>query len=108
MKKKKPEIVNWYDLKVGDFIESKNSYLFCYSTNSPLKGPSCLGCGKPKVNNPDIEYTNSWLLMGEFKRFEPTKPFIKLCKKLLKYNLKEGNVDNLSYIEALAALKKYD
>jgi len=106
--KKKPEFVEWVDLKVGDFVESKDSYLFCFSIGNVFGGPSCLGQGKPKVNNPDIEYINQWLIFGKYKRFTPSKPFIKLCKKLLKYNLKQKHIDNLSYIESLASLKKYD
>jgi len=102
--KKQPEVVEWSDLKVGDFIESNFNRMFCFTRNS--SGPSCLGNSKWREEKPPIAYVGSGIV--EYTRMKPTKPFIKLCKRLLDLNLKEYHLDNLSYVEALAALKKYD
>lgn len=105
-KKKKPETVEWNDLKVGDFVESEQNQLFCFMRDSKfLNSPSCLGRNKNKF----FTYRN-YLLQNvpTYTRMKPTKAFVKICRKLLDLNLKDGHVDNLNYVEALAALKKYD
>lgn len=108
MKKKNPNIIEWANLQVGDFIESNYNKMFCFKRDGGmLGGPSCLGLNKfdPKAK-PPIAYVSSGIL--EYTRMKPTKSFIKLCKKLLDINYNEYHLDNLSYVEALAALKKYD
>ena len=108
MKKKQSEIIEWKDLQVGDFIESNYNKMFCFKRDGGmLDGPSCLGINKfNSTGKPPIAYVSSGIV--EYTRMKPTKSFIKLCKKLLKLNLTDYRLDNLSYIEALAALKKYD
>jgi hypothetical protein len=104
-KKLKPEVVEWKDLKVGDFIESKYYRMFCFKRDD--SGPSCLGRQKGAVKHHfDDAYVSGGIL--EYTRMKPDKSFVKLSKKLLKINLDEHHLDNLSYIEALATLKKYD
>jgi hypothetical protein len=104
MKKKKPVIVEWQDLQVGDFIEGSGYRFFCFRKD-PL-GPACLGRQKYVKNYFDGAYVGGGIL--EYTRIKPTKAFVKTCKKLLDLNFKEYHLDNLSYIEALAILKKYD
>jgi len=101
MKKKKAEVVEWKNLKVGDFIETNYQRLFCYTTWKD-GNPACLGISKKIRFDPD-KY-----LQSDFTRMKPTKSFVKLCKNMLDINLRFRQLDNLSYIEALVALKKYD
>jgi hypothetical protein len=106
MKKKqyKSELVEWSDLKIGDMVESSDTYLFCYSDASDMVLGSCLGRAKTKKEKYSIVIPS-----GTYKRLHnPSKAFIKTCKRLLNYNLKNGYVNNLDYIEALASLKKHD
>lgn len=111
-KKKKPEVVKWEDLKVGDFIEDKFYRFFCFKRDS--SGPSCLGQIKGKVKQqPPLDSSCTYIDHGENNfweqtRMKPTKSFVKVCKQLLDLNFKKYHLDNLSYIEALAALKKYE
>lgn len=102
MKKKKIETVKWFDLKVGDFTEDRQNSLFCFSVTHGI--PSCMGRQRPHVLKYSVLNSDE---VPDYKRIKPTKSFIKLCKRLLKFNLDKGYVDNLSYVEALAALKKY-
>ena len=106
MKKNKLEIVEWNNLEVGDFIENKFYRFFCFRKNAD--GPACLG--RLKRSKEENSFNGSYVGGGvlEYYRMKPTKAFIKKCKRLLKFNLVEGNVDNLSYVEALATLKKYE
>lgn len=101
MKKKKSNTVEWHNLKVGDFIESDRSILFCFMLENGT--PSCMGRNKLLLWKYHLDKSPK-----PYKRIKPSKTFIKLCRKLLDLNLKEKYIDNLSYIEALAALKKYD
>lgn len=102
---KKPEVVEWWDLKIGDFIENDQSKLFCYVIEEG--SPACLGHNKTiKWKYP--KFTSYAFPPSQWTKFKPSKTFVKMCKRLLKLNLKQKYVDNLSYIEALAALKKYD
>jgi hypothetical protein len=101
MKKKLSKTVEWHKLEVGDVIEDEQSVLFCFMNQN--SNPSCMGHNKPLLWKYNLE-----LNPKKYKRIKPTKSFIKLCKRLLNLNLKENHIDNLSYIEALAALKKYD
>jgi hypothetical protein len=101
MKNKKSEAVEWHNLKVGDVIKSDSSVLFCFENKNG--NPSCMGRNKPLLFKYNLNRSPE-----KYKLIKPTKSFIKLCKNLLKLNLTEYRLDNLSYIEALAALKKYD
>jgi hypothetical protein len=101
MKKKPSKTVEWHELKVGDVIEDERSILFCFMTQNG--NPSCMGYNKPLLWKYNLDRSPQ-----KYKLIKPTKSFIKLCKRLLNLNLKENHIDNLSYIEALATLKKYD
>jgi hypothetical protein len=101
MKKKTPKTVEWHELRVGDVIEDKQSILFCFMIQNG--NPSCMGHNKPHMMRYYLDRSPQ-----KYKLIKPTKSFIKLCKRLLKLNLEEYHLDNLTYIEALAALKKYD
>ena len=104
--KKKSKIVNWNKVKVGDFVESKDTKLFCYSVIDNC--PTCLGMEKTKQERKRKEKHYAVVFAsGKFVRMKPDKKFLKLCKFLLEYTLEKGYVDNLSYIEALSALKSY-
>jgi hypothetical protein len=101
MKKKKTKTVEWHNLKVGDFIENDQSVLFCFSNENG--NPSCMGRNKPLLWKYNLDRVPT-----KYKLIKPTKSFVKLCKRLLKLNLTDYRLNNLSYIEALTALKKYD
>src|SRR5271169_6013683 len=99
LKKQKPEIIEWGNLKVGDFIESNGiaGYrMFCFRNNG--YGPSCLGRMKnPSKSNPTHPFDGAYVGGGilEYTRMKPPKSFVKLCKRLLKLNLEENQIDNL-------------
>lgn len=104
---KKPEVIEWADLQIGDFVESSHNRMFCFKRDDT--GPSCCGM----VKNPSKINSNehTFVLTGgilEYRRMKPSKSFLKLCKRMVNLNYKEYHLDNLSYVEALAALKKYD
>lgn len=104
MKKKYNKPVTWAEVKVGDFIETNESYLFCFLPGSDNMCPACLG--RRKKNKTDFAI---YLVDKPYmKTYKPSKSFIKLCHNLLDHNFKKGWVDNLNYIEALNALKNYD
>ena len=94
----------WDEMEIGDFVESDDSYLFCFIKEGNT--PCCLGRRKRQVHT---GYSAMWNMSGlrEVRMIRPNAAFVRLCRKLLNYNYKKKFIKNLDYIEAYTALKRH-
>jgi hypothetical protein len=104
MKEKQPELIEWKDLNPGDFFRSEALSFFCFKKSEDGKNVAImLSHGLAKLPFP-LKKDEVMLLSKD----EVPPNWYEHAKNFLELEYTEKKVDNLSYIEALAALKKYD
>jgi hypothetical protein len=87
------------ELKVGDFFRERTHVMFCYKKSSEFPCAVSLGGALPPRDD---------LQTNKIEMFIPSKENYAEAKRWIEYGYSNRQLDNLDYIEALAALKKYD